>query len=70
MNPISRKRSLRFGDFISHAYDIFFHTNRDYHEGTDADHIPVIPGSDFAPDVDLGDEGHRNESSESNEATS
>ncbi|MDB4793464.1 hypothetical protein OAG63_00355 [Methylacidiphilales bacterium] len=49
MKTNSKKSSLRLGKFIANAYDIYF--PRDHgHYGTDADHVPVIPGNDFAPD--------------------
>jgi hypothetical protein len=34
-----------------------FSRNRDYRGGTDADHVPVIPGNVFPPDP-----GHQDES--------
>jgi hypothetical protein len=46
----SKKRSLRLGKFIASVYDVYF--SRDHgHYGTDADHVPVISGNDFAPEV-------------------
>jgi hypothetical protein len=30
--------------------------DRDYRGGTDADHMPVIPGNDFPPDANSQDE--------------
>jgi hypothetical protein len=41
MPPVSRSR---------------FHRDRDYRGGTDADHVPVIPGDDFPPDAGHPDE--------------
>jgi hypothetical protein len=35
----------------------YFPHDRDYHGGTDADHVPVIPGNDFPSDAK-----HKNES--------
>jgi hypothetical protein len=50
MKTDSKKRSLRLGKFIAGVYDVYF--PRDHgHYGTDADHVPVIPGNDFAPEV-------------------
>jgi len=46
----SKKRSLSFGKFIASVYDVYFPCNHG-HYGTDADHVPVIPGNDFAPVV-------------------
>ena len=41
---------MRLGKFIAGVYDVYF--PRDHgHYGTDADHVPVIPGNDFAPEV-------------------
>jgi len=51
MNPDPRKISLRLGEFIAHVYDVYFPHTCDYQGGTDADHIPVIPGNNFAPDA-------------------
>jgi len=36
----------------------YFPHDRDYHGGTDADHVPVIPGNDFPPDASHQDESH------------
>jgi hypothetical protein len=44
MKTDSKKRSLRLGKFIARVYDVYF-------PGTDADHVPVIPGNDFASEV-------------------
>jgi hypothetical protein len=33
-----------------------FFRDRDYRGGTDADHVPVIPGNDFPPDASRQDE--------------
>ena len=50
MKTDSKKRSLRLGKFIASVYDVYF--PRDHgHYGTDADHVPMIPGNDFAPEV-------------------
>jgi hypothetical protein len=50
MKTDSKKRFLRLGKFIVSVYDAYF--PRDHgHYGTDADHVPVIPGNDFAPEV-------------------
>jgi hypothetical protein len=48
MKPDSKKRSLRLGKFIARVYDVYFPGDHGHH-GTDADHVPVIPGNDFAP---------------------
>jgi hypothetical protein len=34
----------------------YFRYDRDYRGGTDADHVPVIPGNDFPPDASHQDE--------------
>jgi hypothetical protein len=34
----------------------YFSRDRDYRGGTDADHVPVIPGNDFPPDPSHLDE--------------
>jgi hypothetical protein len=50
VKPDSKKRSLRFGKFVASVYDVYF--PRDHGQyGTDADHVPVSPGNDFAPEV-------------------
>ena len=50
MKSDSKKRSLRFGKFIASVYDVY--CPRDHgHYGTDADHVPVISGNDFASEV-------------------
>jgi hypothetical protein len=46
----SKKKSLRVGKFIATVYDVYFPGDHG-HFGTDADHVPVIPGNDFAPEV-------------------
>jgi hypothetical protein len=48
MKPDSKKRSLRLGKFIASVYDVYL-PHHHGHYGTDADHVPVIPGNDFAP---------------------
>ena len=69
MKTDSKQTSFRLGKFVASVYDVYFPGDHG-HFGTDADHVPVIPGNDFAPDVPLWDEGHRNESPGSKEATS
>jgi len=51
----SKKRSLRLGKFIASVYDVYFPSDHGYY-GTDADHLPVIPGNDFAPDASYREE--------------
>jgi len=51
----SKKKSMRLGEFISPVYDVYFPYDHDYY-GTDADHMPVIPGNDFAPDASHGND--------------
>jgi hypothetical protein len=51
MKPNPAKKSLRFGKFIALVYDAYFPHACDYQGGTDADHIPVIPGNNFVPDA-------------------
>ena len=46
----SKKKSLRVGKFIASVYDVYFPGDHG-HFGTDADHVPVIPGNDFASEV-------------------
>jgi hypothetical protein len=46
MKTDSKKRSLRLGKFIARVYDVYFPGDHG-HYGTDADHVPVIPGNDF-----------------------
>jgi hypothetical protein len=46
----SKKRSLRVGRFVTSVYDVYFPGDHG-HFGTDADHVPVIPGNDFTPDI-------------------
>jgi hypothetical protein len=47
-----RKRPLRLDKFIARVYDIYF-PRAHGHYGTDADHVPVIPGNNFALDSNL-----------------
>lgn len=47
----SRKRSLKLGEHTICIYDDCLSYGFDYAGGTDADHIPVIPGNDFVPEV-------------------
>jgi len=70
MNAFFRKRSLRLGIFVAHTYGIFFHPNRDYQCGTDADHISAVPGTDYAPDIPLGDKAVARNPLENKEAIS
>jgi len=49
MKTDSEKSSLRLGKFIARVYDVYFPREHG-HYGTDADHVPVIPGNDFALD--------------------
>ena len=45
---------MRLGKFIASVYDVYF--PRDHgHYGADADHVPVIPGNDFAPEVGIAE---------------
>jgi len=55
MKTNSRKRSPRVGGFIARVYDVYFPHDRD-DGGTDADHVPVIPGSDFPSDANRKNE--------------
>ena len=55
MKTDSKKRSLRLGRFIASVYDVYSPGDHG-HYGTDADHVPMIPGNDFAPDSGPGDE--------------
>jgi len=48
MKTNSRKKSPTIGEFISRVYAIYFPRDCTDQEGTDADHIPVIPGNDFS----------------------
>jgi hypothetical protein len=57
MKTGSKKKSLRPGKFITRASDGYFSREHGRY-GTDADHVPVIPGNDFAPT-----DGHGEESS-------
>jgi hypothetical protein len=50
----SKKKSLRVGKFTASVYNVYFPGGHGCY-GTDADHIPVIPGNDFVPDSDHGD---------------
>ena len=45
----SKKKSLRVGKFIASVYGVYFPGHHGPF-GTDADHVPVIPGNDFAPE--------------------
>jgi len=56
MKTNSRKRSPRVGGFIARVYYAYFPHDR-HDGGTDADHVPVIPGNDFPSDAK-----HKNES--------
>jgi len=49
------KKSLRVGKFIASVYDVYFPGDHG-HCGTDADHVPIIPGNNFTPDDSNGDE--------------
>jgi hypothetical protein len=51
----SKKKSSKLGKFISRVYDVYFPGDHGNY-GTDADHLPVIPGNDFAADGSKGDE--------------
>lgn len=51
MKTNSRKRSPTAGEFIGRAYGVCFPHDLTHHGGTDADHVPVIPGNDFSPDA-------------------
>ena len=53
----SGKRSPTIGEFVASVYDAYFPHDPSYHDGTDTDHVPVIPGHDFPPDA-----SHPNES--------
>jgi hypothetical protein len=48
MKTDSKKRSLRLGKFIARVYNVYL-SRQHGHYGTDADHLPMIPGNDFAP---------------------
>jgi len=56
MKSKSRKRSPTVGEFFARMDDVYFPHDRDYHGGTDADHLPVIPGKDFPSDASHKDE--------------
>ena len=56
MKTNSRKRSPTVGEFIGRAYGVCLPHDLAHHGGTDADHLPVIPGHDFPPDGNHGDE--------------
>ena len=43
------------GKFIASVYDVYFPGDHGLY-GTDADHLPVIPGNNFTPDCNHGDE--------------
>ena len=45
-----QRRSLKLGKFIAGVYDVYFPRNHGNYGnyGTDADHVPVIPGNNFA----------------------
>jgi hypothetical protein len=47
----SRRRPLKLGEFTAYVYDDRLPFGFDYAGGTDADHIPVIPGNNFVPEV-------------------
>lgn len=53
MKTKTKKRSLKLGEFITRVYHGYFPHNRGCY-GTDADHIPVIPGNDFPPETSRG----------------
>lgn len=50
MPATSKKKSLRLGKVIASVYDVYFPGDHGRY-GTDADHLPVIPGNDFAPEA-------------------
>lgn len=50
MKTDAKKRSLKLGKFIASVYEVYFPCDHG-HYGTDADHVPVIPGNNFAPEV-------------------
>ena len=56
MKTNSRKRSPTVGEFIGRAYGVCLPHDLAHHGGTDADHLPVIPGNDFPPDASQRDE--------------
>lgn len=45
-----KKKSWKLGKVIASVYDVYFPGGHGNY-GTDADHLPVIPGNDFAPEV-------------------
>jgi hypothetical protein len=49
MKSGSRKRTSSLGRFIDRVYHIYFPGDHGYF-GTDADHVPIIPGNDFTAD--------------------
>ena len=49
MKTDSKQTSFRLGKFVASVYDVYFPGDHG-HFGTDADHVPVIPGNDFAPE--------------------
>ncbi|MCE0484581.1 MAG: hypothetical protein LV479_10120 [Methylacidiphilales bacterium] len=50
MKTGSQKKSLKLGKVIASVYEVYFPGDHG-HYGTDADHVPVIPGNNFAPQV-------------------
>jgi hypothetical protein len=61
----SKKISLRVGKFIASVYDVYFPGDHG-HFGTDADHVPVIPGNDFAPEVGSAESSQRQDPASAN----
>jgi len=59
MKTNSRKRAPTVGEFIGRAYGVCLPPDLTHHGGTDADHVPVIPGNDFSPDASQGTESPR-----------
>ena len=56
MKTNSRKRSPSVGEFIARAYGVYFPHDLAHHGGTDANHGPMIPGSDFSSEATYGDD--------------
>ena len=54
MKTGSNKKFLKVAKFIAGVYGVYLPGGHGYY-GTDADHVPVIPGNDFAPEVGRAD---------------
>jgi hypothetical protein len=56
MKTNSRKKSQTVGEFIARAYGVYFPHDLAHQGGTDANRGPMIPGSDFSPEANYGDD--------------